>query len=209
MQYQSEEYACIIEYQYWLPFALATTCCTALVHLAGIARQFLAMIFNNCPHCAASSSCAALRRVEVRKWRSFAVDVAIAASVSVTGSAAAVSRLCRRWHKTCEASAQRSHLAGERAAKRTAKAKRKLSGETGKVKEERQWEKEMMQTDCRLAITQSWYLVITHNKIKKAKKTKGGSRQRARVCFYSAVHFFCDQVRSSKWNKQRILKQTS
>lgn len=85
------------------------------------------------------------------------------------------SRRCRRWHKTCEASAQRSHLAGERAAKRTAKAKRKLSGETGK-----QWEKEMSQTDCRLAITQSWYLVI---------KNKGGSRQRARICFYSAVHF--------------------
>lgn len=70
----------IIKYQYRLPLTLATTCCTALVHLAGIARQFLAMIFNNCPHCAASSACAALRRVEVRKWRSFAVDVAIAAA---------------------------------------------------------------------------------------------------------------------------------
>lgn len=47
------------------------------------------------------------------------------------------SRRCRRWHKTCEASAQRSHLAGERAAKRTAKAKRKLSGVTGK-----QWKRD-------------------------------------------------------------------
>lgn len=166
------------------------------------------MIFNNCPHCAASSSCAALRRVEVRKWCSFAVDVAIAASVSVSGAAAAVCRLCRRWHKTWEASAQRSHLAGERAAKRTAKAKRKLSGETGKVKEERQWEKEMSPTDCRLAITQSWYLVIAHNKIKKQRKQKAG-RGNVRVFVFIPLFTLCDQVRSSKWNKQRILKQTS